>query len=201
MQVFEPEIVSGPDEQRAAVALVVCEHGGRVELLFIERAIRSGDPWSGHMAFPGGRRAATDVSCRAAAERETFEEVGISLEGADYLGTLGDLQGNPHFRPPELIVSAHVFYLRGPSPVVLALSEVREALWLPVDELLSSERHVDYSSPGLGGFKFPGILVGDDERHVVWGLTYRFLDIFLGAMERPLPDRWGRLKEFDKRLV
>ena len=38
---------------------------------------------------------------------------------------------------------------------------------------------------------FPGILVGEPERHVVWGLTYRFLDIFMGAIESPLPDRWS----------
>ena len=200
LKIFEPRLVPGPENERAAVALVVREHREQAELLFIERATREGDPWSGHMAFPGGRVEEGDLSCRAAAERETLEEVGISLERADYLGALGDLQGHPQFRPTGLVVSAYVFLLRAHGPVVLARSEVRQAMWFPVRDLLSPERHVDYTSPDLLEFKFPGIRVGDPERHVVWGLTYRFLDIFLKAIERPLPDRWGPLGKFDESL-
>jgi hypothetical protein len=35
--------------------------------------------------------------------------------------------------------------------------------------------------------------VGDPERHVVWGLTYRFLDRMLLVLGHPLPDRGGDL--------
>lgn len=191
MEIFEPELTSGQGLYRAAVALVVRERRARAELLFIERATRSGDPWSGQMAFPGGRMDERDSSTRAAAERETLEEVGISLASADYLGVLGDLQGNPRFRQSDLIVTAHVYHSEGAGPVVLDQNEVREALWVPVEDLLATENHVDYASVQLREYKFPGILVGEPERHVVWGLTYRFVDMFLQAIERPLPDRWG----------
>jgi hypothetical protein len=32
--------------------------------------------------------------------------------------------------------------------------------------------------------------VGGPERHVVWGLTYRFLEIFFEIVGEPLPNRW-----------
>ena len=47
----------------------------------------------------------------------------------------------------------------------------------------------------LGSFDMPGIRVGDAEGHVVWGLTYRFLESFLGLLGQPLPDRWSSLLE------
>ncbi len=29
------------------------------------------------------------------------------------------------------------------------------------------------------------------DRHIVWGLTYKFLEILLFIANHPLPDRWG----------
>ncbi len=49
------------------------------DLLFIRRAEKSGDPWSGHMAFPGGHMESSDASLLAAAIRETQEEIGLDL--------------------------------------------------------------------------------------------------------------------------
>jgi hypothetical protein len=58
-----------------------------------------------------------------------------------------------------------------------------------VNEILDQQRHVAYRSSETGSMEFPGILVGEPGRHVVWGLTYRFLELFMDAIEHPLPDR------------
>ena len=51
-----------PRAGRAAVAIMVREGSDATEMLMIRRATREGDPWSGHMGFPGGRRDPEDAS-------------------------------------------------------------------------------------------------------------------------------------------
>lgn len=147
------------------------------------------------MAFPGGRVEPADPDTRAAAQRETLEEVGVSLEAAEYLGHLADLQGSPRFRQNRLVVSAHVYHVVEPDPFVLDETEVATALWFPVRDMMDPVRHVPYRTSAMKDVDFPGLLVGDPDRHIVWGLTYRFIDIFMDAIGSPLPDRWDPAHE------
>ncbi len=183
-----PRLIDPYGKRQAAVAVVLREVETGPELLLIERARRAGDPWSGHMAFPGGRVERMDPNPRFAAERETLEEVGIKLGEAEILGRLDDLEGRHAGRPPDLVISGFVYFAPDPAPIVPS-SEVREALWVPVSTLLDPERYIDYAYPPARGAVYPGILVGDPERHVIWGLTYRFLESFFGIIGHPLPKR------------
>ncbi len=187
---YRPELVEASDRPRAAVAVILRRTSERngAELLFIERAKREGDPWSGHMAFPGGKVDPGDHDTRHAAERETFEEVGLSLEGSTYLGRLDDLQGRPARPTGGLVVSAHVFHTVDPAPLVLN-REVEAAFWFPVSALLEPSRQIIYPHARYDDQDLPGILVGTPGRHIVWGLTYRFLGILLAVVGKPLPDQ------------
>jgi 8-oxo-dGTP pyrophosphatase MutT (NUDIX family) len=189
----EPETLTSPSRQGAAVAMVLRESAGVPEVLFIERARREGDPWSGHMAFPGGRIDPDDAHARGAAERETREEVGVDLSGAESLGRLDDLRGR-HAAAPDrgLVISAFVYHVVEPEPLQPNW-EVEHAFWFPLPELLDRERQVEYAVQRGANLRFPGILVGTPERHVVWGLTYRFLEVFFEVVGRPLPNRWSEL--------
>jgi len=160
-----------PARRRAAVAIVLSESSAGEEMLFIERAQRAGDPWSGHMAFPGGRLHGGDADARAAAERETREEVGLDLTGAEVLGRLDDLHAGIRIVAP-LVLSSFVYRIAA-SPPLTPNHEVREPLWVPVASLLDPAHRVRYRW-GLG--HFPGILVGEPDRHVIWGLTYQLLE-------------------------
>ena len=55
-------------------------------------------------------------------------------------------------------------------------------------------RQVRRAFRGTGSFEFPGIVVGAPDRHVVWGLTYRFLEVFFRALGRPFPDSWREIE-------
>ena len=171
--------------------MVLRQAGDRPEVLFIERARCEGDPWSGHMAFPGGRVESGDASARVAAERETREEVGLRLGAAERIGRLDDMEGHHVSGEASLVISAFVYRLREPQTVTLN-HEVHQAIWFPVADLLDAERHVSYTGFRLNGSTPPGILVGEPERHVVWGLTYRFVETFFEIVGTPLPNRWGR---------
>jgi len=192
----EPVTLDTCGKRPAAVAMVL-RHGSRgPEVLLIERAAREGDPWSGHMAFPGGRMEPCDTHVREAAERETFEEVGVRLMGAERLGRLDDKLGNPITRP-GLVVSAYVYRVDACGGLT-PNCEVRDAFWFAVSDLLDPARRVTHTVRDL---PFPGIRVHDDEPRIVWGLTYSFLESFFSALGRPLPDRWApELRLYARRI-
>lgn len=174
------------EEVHAAVAVVFREGPQSVEVLLIERAEREGDPWSGHMAFPGGRSEMDDRSTRDTAQRETLEEVGVELSGSEYLGRLDDIVGNPKTRP-RMVVAAHAFFLEEHQDFELALDEVQEAFWFPLAEMLDESRGVEFVVPHRPDTRYPGILVGIPDRHVVWGMTYRFLANLLNVLGHSIP--------------
>jgi 8-oxo-dGTP pyrophosphatase MutT (NUDIX family) len=178
--------IEGEAASRAAVAMVLRETSGGPEVLFIERASHPADPWSGQMAFPGGRVEPSDANAREAAERETLEEVGVELAEAERLGRLDDKPGNPKSRL-DLVISVYVYRVTAPIRLVTNC-EVRSAFWFPIPALAEPARRVTHVVRNL---PFPGILVGEPDRHVVWGLTYSFLESFFSALGRPLPDRWA----------
>jgi 8-oxo-dGTP pyrophosphatase MutT (NUDIX family) len=182
---------------RAAVAVVLRPGDvGSAELLLIERARKAGDPWSGHMAFPGGRHEPGDAEPRATAERETLEEVGLDLRAGELLGQLDDLEGRHAGRPSGLVISAFVYHLPEPPPLRVQREEVESAFWVPLSLLWQPERLVDYRLRAeLGRLAMPGIRVGEADAHVVWGLTYRFLESLSGLLGRPFPNRWGEIAQ------
>ena len=193
-----PEPVDLEGIHRAAVAVVLREGPRSAEVLLIERAHHPHDPWSGHMAFPGGRMEAGDDSTRATAARETFEEVGLSLDGAEYLGHVDELPGNRRVKT-QLVVSAHAFHVREHGDFELDPKEVQQAFWFPLAGLHDRERQVEHLVEDLPDARFPGVLVGEPGRHVVWGLTFRFLDRMLHTIDHPFERMWGNLAElFDE---
>ena len=89
---------------------------------------------------------------------------------------------------PRCAVSAFVFYARAPGPLELN-HEVRDAFWFPLASLSDRERQIEHPADAESNRLFPGILVDEPRGRVVWGLTYRFLDLFLSVLGQPLPGR------------
>jgi len=77
----------------------------------------------------------------------------------------------------SLVLSAFVYRTDRPPPLV-PNHEVRTALWVPIPALVEPARHIPHR---WGLLSYPGILVGEPGRHVVWGLTYQLLE---GLFER-----------------
>lgn len=79
----------------AAVALLVrCDEGPDSRgpsVLLGRRARRESDPWSGHIALPGGRPEPRDRDLMDTALRECAEEAGIHLGRGDVVGGLPEI--------------------------------------------------------------------------------------------------------------
>ncbi len=172
-------LIRPPAEFEASVAMVLRPSAAGPEALFIERARKPSDPWSGQMAFPGGRHDETDCDLRHTAEREAAEEVGLSIEGAHLIGRLDDQTGQRAGQGRQLRIAAFVYEVDAGAGNDLVLNyEVAEAFWVPLAWFEDPSRVIDYRHPPYPEVSFPGVVVGEPERHIVWGLTFRFLAAF-----------------------
>ena len=179
----DPCLIQAENKVRAAVAMIFHEHTAGLRLLFVERARHQGDPWSGHLAFPGGTVEPQDEDMRATAERETFEEIRLDLQSAECLGRLDDLTGNTL----PVLVSGFVYQVEHPGAFELS-DEISEAFWTPLSDLVDARRQVDYKVHYSGEERsFPAIDLLGPGRPVLWGITYRFVAQFLQLTGHQLP--------------
>jgi 8-oxo-dGTP pyrophosphatase MutT (NUDIX family) len=184
-EVSEPE----PGARQASVAIILRARASRrrpgqrvTDVLFIRRAEKDGDPWSGHMAFPGGHRDRSDASLLEAALRETREEIGLELDASrEFIGALTPHAVQPRMRPIGMHIAPFVFRLD--RDVNLALShEVAEVVWTPLAPIFTGENHteenriIDGAPVEFGGYRING-------GHFVWGLTYRMLQAFFAVLD------------------
>jgi 8-oxo-dGTP pyrophosphatase MutT (NUDIX family) len=172
-------------ENRAAVALALAGPESALSLCFIRRAERAGDPWSGHMAFPGGRASPADPTARAVAERETREEVGLRLAPQHFIAPLAELPVRLAGRDTGMTLAAFVYYV-GPEPAPLHPNgEVAAAFWVPLEHLWTpgNGTHLKLEREGTN-LVFAAIRFQDT---VIWGLTFRLLTQFSDDVNHPLP--------------
>jgi 8-oxo-dGTP pyrophosphatase MutT (NUDIX family) len=175
--------VEGAPPADAAVAAVLRDDDPAA-LLFIKRAERHGDPWSGDIGLPGGHVEAGDADALATAVRETGEEIGLDLQrDGELLGRLPVARTHLVVGRGPRWVAPFVFAVRGASPLTLS-DEVQEVVWVPISYLLDPENRGDMMWGGRGVpmllhcYRFKG--------HLIWGLTLKIVDELLGRIpERP----------------
>ncbi len=171
----------GPDVRRAAVALVLRKGlRDRLELLFIERAVYPGDPWSGQVAFPGGRHELADDSLRETAVRETREELGFDIESDGVV--LGRLDELPPLTPalPPIVVRPYVAVV-APDVALTLSGEVARAFWAPLDELCEPDASV-YAPVTVRGETWTVPCVSHSG-YTIWGMTERIFRDFQRRLE------------------
>lgn len=181
------ELLDGPRvTRRAAVAAVLRERPGRardhasLEVLLIRRAVREQDPWSGHMAFPGGRAEPSDVDLEDTAVRETREEMGLDLRRHGVvLGRLDDVPATARGQVTGMVVSPFVWLIRE-TPALAPNHEVDEVHWASVGELASGSLDTTFEYVWQGQtLDLPAFRVGE---RVVWGLTHKMLAGFFARL-------------------
>ena len=160
----------------AGVALLIAPDPDAV--LLIRRAERVGDPWSGHIGLPGGRRDPADSDLLATAIRETEEEVGCLLDSSQLLGTLDDVW--PRTPLPRVVVVRPAVFALPDRPALRLSAEVADAFWIPLIDLQDPSRYRDTIVSLYGQDRaFPAYHLSD---FIVWGLTERVLTPVLGML-------------------
>lgn len=179
-----PVEMQGAGHVRLAAILLALRsrEDGEPELLLIKRADAEGDPWSGHVAFPGGRMEPADSDLAVTAVRETWEETGIDVaRDGRLLGQLDDLSPRSALLPP-IIIRPFVAIVRSDVGII-ASAEVASAFWVPVSVLAESTSwgtglvHTTAGQRRVSTFRHG--------EHTVWGLTERVLRQFLTYLGEP----------------
>ena len=135
-------------ECKASVVALISKNG---KVLLIKRRENKNDPWSGHVALPGGRRE-NEEDCKATAIRECLEEVGIKPCKLIELGIY-----SPH-NMRSLPVKAFMSCIDEEITPRIQKEEVDHAFWVKISDLKKGEDEAFY----YNGYR-------------IWGMTYRIL--------------------------
>ena len=166
----------------SSVAIILKGRAPYLELLFIRRAERTGDTFSGHMAFPGGVKEEADQDILSTAIRETLEEIGLDLhKDGELIGRFDDYKpvtpSANHF-----IVSPFIFYINKPNVTLIKNpDEVEDAIWIRLDKLKkllpSSKRTANRFNREYQDYVF------DHEGYRIWGMTGKILYSFITTID------------------
>ena len=178
--------------KRSAVAMILREDESGLRILMIKRAERDGDPWSGHMAFPGGRMEPVDRHGYDVAVRETEEEIGLALTSEDRcIGRLSEIMTHVQLRRRPMVVSPYVFRLDRQASLQPNY-EVAEVVWIPMDYLLdlSNRERMVWNR---GSVEIP-LSCYMYNNYRIWGLSLMMIDELLVMLGRKpaLPARAAR---------
>lgn len=180
---YKPRVRAGHSLMKAAVAMILRDGEQGTEVLLMQRAFHPKDPWSGQMAFPGGKIEPDDESAKAAAMREAYEEVGADLRERDYVGRLDDVYG----LKVNTVFSVHIAcFVFKPDRVLdlVANEEVADMVWLPLAYLNDRKNAHDFVHPSDPALAMPAVMINSSLSQVLWGLSLRMLNNFhsvLGA--------------------
>lgn len=169
--------------RHASVCVLVAEADPTPHICFIRRARWDGDPWSEHIAFPGGSRTGDETALETV-RREVREEVGVAIEEEAELMQLPQLRVRLAGKEKLLLLDSFVCHLTGPPPPLQCSPEVASAFWTPVSELWSA-RNLDHLVLGDRGdmLVYPAIRL---PQGTVFGITLRVLTLLSDQLGIPL---------------
>jgi len=155
---------SEAQEAAAAVAILLKTTDQGLKILLVKRTEKLSGPWSGQMAFPGGKRDPKDRDIRQTVVRETLEEISINLaHDCRFSGILKNMRSTVR---PNLLVAPFVILLEH-KPTIMLNEELERYTWIFLNKLQECEGTVKFPFGEV-----PAYLV---EGNAVWGLTYRIL--------------------------
>ncbi|MFA5364613.1 MAG: CoA pyrophosphatase [Candidatus Bathyarchaeia archaeon] len=155
-------------DARAAVVAVLRLVGQDVQVLLVKRAEKVGDPWSGQIALPGGKRDSQDRDLKQTAVREAMEETGINiLEDTCFLGAMQQVKTT---EKPDMTILPFVVLQQKEQKINLN-EELAGYFWVSLQDLKTCTGTFSYKTT-----KCPAFIL---ENYAVWGITHTIVNNLL----------------------
>lgn len=182
LQAYTARRIKEKRNNRASVAIILRENESAIEILFIKRSENPHDPWSGHMAFPGGRFEEQDGSIEETVIREVEEEIGLNLNAcAIKFGNLDDVRAMARGKRLPMVITPFVFGIKKDCPINMN-EEVVETHWIPL-EFFKNKKSKSTLPYLLKGITIP-LPCYRYKNRIIWGLTYKMLHNFFTMLDQ-----------------
>ena len=160
--------------------------------MFIKRSEHPEDPWSGHVAFPGGGFESLDNNRKETSIRESYEEVGINLNESNFKQFVSEVVSKKSFKNSKLSIKSYLFY-SAVRPRFFDVSEVSDVFDIDVEAFFEERyyirRAVNPNEPPQFGF------LTEKSKYFIWGIT---LAILLDFLSRQFPEKIEKLNFFEE---
>ncbi|MFD1019735.1 NUDIX hydrolase [Thalassobacillus hwangdonensis] len=191
----EPKVLGSEHFRKFAILLPLIEKDGEIHVLFEVRAHHMRRQ-PGEICFPGGKIDAADSTARAAAIRETEEELGISADELSNVHALDYL-----ISPFGMIIYPYAGFLHQ-TDIERNPAEVSEVFTVPLSFFMENEpdiHHVQFEAKPDPDFPLDLIPGGENYNwqarrieeyfyiygdKVIWGLTARVLSHFIDLLKK-----------------
>ena len=159
------------DSYQAACVFLLLFERHELNILAIQKSDNAGYPWRNQIAFPGGHLDKHDASPLAAAFRELKEELNISRNQVEFMGSLGHFQTVTKPRDIEVFVG----WWKGKGPVRYDTVEISRVLEIPLKKIIQTHEAHGYHGrqPGVKELTYPFLDV------IIWGASARLLHYFI----------------------
>ncbi|MBM3431242.1 MAG: CoA pyrophosphatase, partial [Bacteroidetes bacterium] len=132
------------DKKLSAIGIHLYPEKESVFFILIKRPNYNGYH-SGQIAFPGGKKDATDINLLQTAKRESFEELNISMNIGELICEL-----TPVYIPVSNFLVQPFVFLHHEKPNMIKNHEVAEVIEISLDELLNEENLGEINLENIG---------------------------------------------------
>lgn len=166
------ELVSDSAEQtrlkHSSVLLLLYPENNELQVCLIKRPAHM-KHHAGQIAFPGGRIEKGETALETAL-RETWEEIGITSEQIEILGTLSEL----YVQVSRFQIHPFVGWLKNKPKFLICKNEVEKTILFPLKNMHNAFEEVELNTV-TGNIKVPCIQF---EGEIIWGATAMILSEF-----------------------